>query len=133
MGLWYTHATSVRVRMDLLPITIDDELSGSVALRFAERLSRLPLEDVDGLVLHFNEESHLDVSGIAVIVRVYSKLRERKKVLYLYGVSVAVARALARLGLADVLNVPQSGKRPPKDTDPSLSVLATRDYPVVPS
>ena len=117
--------------MELLPVLIDDELSGDIALRFAERLSNLPLDDVDGLVLTFNEASHLDVSGIAVIVRIYSKLQQRKKRLYLTGVSVEVARALTRLGLRDLLNVPKAAQRPPADTDPSLSVLATRPYPVV--
>jgi anti-anti-sigma factor len=117
--------------VELLPVTIDDELSGQRALLFAVSLSKLPLNEVDGLVLHLHESSHLDVSGIAIIVRIYSTLQSRGKVLYLVGVSEAVSRALSRLGLDGLVNVPKTAQRPPKETDPTLSALATRDYAAV--
>lgn len=117
--------------MKLLTIELNDELTGDTALMFADGLSRLNLDDHDGVLLQFTTKSQIDVNGLAVVVRVYSHLKGRKKRLYVDGAAERVTRAMDRLGLARVLHVPNLANRLAVDTDPSLSVL-TGQFPVVP-
>lgn len=112
--------------MKLLPILLTDELTGATAFDFADGLARHGYEDYDGIVFQLSDESSLDVNGMAVIMRIYSHLQSLRKQLYVVGASDEISRGLNRLGLARVLNAPKVARRPPVDTDPSLSTLTGR-------
>ncbi|MCB9532583.1 MAG: hypothetical protein H6698_05755 [Myxococcales bacterium] len=109
--------------MKLLPILLQDELTGETAFDFADGLARHGFEQWDGLVFQLDEKSRLDVNGLAVIVRIFSHMQSLRKRLYVVGAPSDISRALSRLGLAAVLNAPEIARRPPLETDPSLSTL----------
>ena len=109
--------------MKLLPILLADELTGATAFDFADGLARHGFAEYDGIVFQLNEESRLDVNGMAVIMRIYSHLQSLGKELYVVGASTEISRGLSRLGIAKVLNAPEVAKRTAVDTDPMLSTL----------
>ncbi len=108
-----------------------NELTGDTAFQLADGLSRLDLNDHDGVILQLGPHSHIDVNGLAVIVRIFSHLKSRHKRLYVAGAPDRIGRALNRLGLSKVLRVPDMAHRAPVDTDPSLSAL-TGQFAAVP-
>ncbi|MFT6399084.1 MAG: anti-anti-sigma regulatory factor [Bradymonadia bacterium] len=112
--------------MKLLPILLSDELTGATAFDFADGLARHGYEDYDGIVFQLNEDSSLDVNGMAVIMRIYSHLQSLNKRLYVVGANAEITRGLSRLGLAKVLNAPKVAQRPINDTDPTLATLTGR-------
>ena len=116
----------MKLQMKLLPILLADELTGATAFDFADGLARLGFAEYDGLVFQLNDESNLDVNGMAVIIRIYSHLQSLGKVLYVVGASDEISRSLNRLGLAKVLNAPKVTKPAAVDTDPTLSTLTGR-------
>ena len=116
--------------MKLLPIVLRDELTGETAFDFADGLARHGFEDWDGIAFQMSSQSALDVNGLAVIVRIYSHMESLGKRMYVVDAPTDIARAIARLGLTRVLNAPDVARRPPLDTDPTLSTL-TGSYRVV--
>lgn len=101
--------------MKFLPIRIDDELTGSVAFEFADGLSLCELEGYDGVVLELTEASHIDVNGMAVLVRVFSQLHCRGKSLHVVGACDDLSHCLTQLGLARALHAPPSRAPVPED------------------
>lgn len=109
--------------MKLLPIVLEDELTGETAFDFADGLSRFDYSPYDAVVFQLDDASHIDVNGLAVIVRIYSHLKARDKRLYVVGASDELSRAIGRLGLSRVLNAPERARRQRNSTDPTLSAL----------
>ena len=55
-------------------VIIREDLSGSAAFELAETIASLPLDRDDGVRLTFRSSARIDVTGVAVLVRLYSRL-----------------------------------------------------------
>ncbi len=89
--------------MNLRTLHITDELDGRRALAFADDLTGTHVDNVSGFDISLRDVTHIDVSGVAVLVRIYSRLEERGKTLRLSDVPTTVAGLLQRLGVDDLL------------------------------
>ena len=84
-----------------------DQLTGEAALRLASRLSHLPLEQFEKIVLSFGNVTSLDATGLAVLVRLYSQLITSGRRLVLRDVPPTIADQLKTVGLDSIF-----GERP---------------------
>lgn len=79
------------------------DLTGRRALSLAQELARIPIAEIDALILTLAEVKTIDASGLAVLVRLYSHLMRSKKFLVLKEFSPEVEGILRRVGLESVL------------------------------
>jgi anti-anti-sigma factor len=79
-----------------------DDLAGTTAIGLAKRLEKLPIERFDTIVLSLREVEHIDASGLAVLVRLYSRLASTKRQLVLRDISPPIAELLEGVGLGSV-------------------------------
>ena len=88
-----------------------DQLTGEAALKLASRLSHLPLERFQTVVLSFGNVTSLDATGLAVIVRLYSQLVTNGRRLVLRDVRPDVADKLEDVGLGSLFgeHLPKHG------------------------
>lgn len=107
---------------------IADELTGVTAMRLADRLHSMALDDIDVVVLSLKGADTVDASGLAVLVRLYSRLVSAQKTLILRDVGPDIAQMIEQLGLRSVLLGDSRGK-----DDPILPLILAEsaDEPIV--
>lgn len=106
-----------------LPIILSEELTGATAFEFADGLALHGFDTYAGIVLELDENSRIDVNGMAVLLRIHSHLRGRGKELYVRGANEQIARGIKRLGLERVLNTPPIPRRSEWNTQSDLNAL----------
>ncbi|MCB9519412.1 MAG: STAS domain-containing protein [Myxococcales bacterium] len=84
---------------------IRDELSGTQALEFAASVAAR-LDGVDRVELSMRRAGLLDVTGVAVLVRMYGQLARQGRALALTDVPAHIAAQLQLVGLSRVLATP---------------------------
>ena len=84
---------------------VDSALSGAEAFRLLDVAHRFPFSRMRRLVLSLAGVERIDASGIAVLVRLFSRLRRLGIALELCDVPVDVAMFLGHSGLTGVLPV----------------------------
>ena len=97
----------------LFTLTLD--LSDIQAARPAAALDRLPLRDLDGIVLSLADAKQIDASALAFLVRLHSHLATHGKRLLLSEVPAPVREQLERIGLlgaVEELREPRLGLQP---------------------
>jgi anti-anti-sigma regulatory factor len=87
----------------LFEVIIREDLSGSAAFELAETIASLPLDRVDGVRLTFRATARIDVTGVAVLVRLYSRLNASGKELVLGDAPPEIVSTLDALGLSAML------------------------------
>ena len=80
-------------------VIIREDLSGSAAFELAETIASLPLDRADGVRLSFRASARIDVTGVAVLVRLYSRLDASGKELVLGDAPPEIISTLDALGL----------------------------------
>lgn len=97
--------------MRLRSYIIREELNGSNALRFAEQLGASSFRGVAGIELSLGGASHVDVAGLAVLVRVYSQLLACGRTLVVRDVPTHVRAQFERLGIEHMIADPAPARR----------------------
>lgn len=89
--------------MALCTLDVRTDLCGTEAFGLAHQVRDLPLEQAEGVRLRFAPTAEMDVTGVAVVVRLYSQLSASGKRLVLADAPLKMRRALDELGLAPML------------------------------
>ena len=85
-------------------LSIKEDLVEQNAVRFADYIKRIPFQRFDRIVLSLAGVEHIDASGIAVLVRLYSHLMNKNKNLVLIGITLPVLELLRQIGLDEVMS-----------------------------
>jgi anti-anti-sigma factor len=86
-------------------LAIETGLMGDASMTLLDHVRALPFGNFDALHMNLKSVGEVDVSGIAVLVRIYSHLRRLGKRLVLTDVSDAVQHRLGAIGLDKVISV----------------------------
>lgn len=89
--------------MAVYDVIIREPLAGSSAFELADTINSLALDRVDGVRLSFTTRAGIDVTGVAMLVRLYSRLRAAGKSLTLGDVPPHVQQTLDAVGLTTML------------------------------
>lgn len=82
---------------------IRDELNGAQALRFAAEVAQTSLAHIDTVEFSLRYASGVDVTGLAVIVRLYSQLQASGRELTLTEVPERIEAAFAAVGVTHLI------------------------------
>lgn len=82
---------------------IRDELNGPQALRFAAEVAHTPLEHIATVEISLRYASAVDVTGLAVLVRLYSQLQASGRRLTLTEVPEHIQRSFAAVGVTHLV------------------------------
>ena len=111
----------------LVLAVVNGDLTGWEALKTAKDLSDTPMGAYDGITLSLEKMKSIDSAGIAILVRLYSQLKRRRKTLSLEKVPEEIRGFLTQIGLEEILintptatgtRAPSSRKRSPRSLRP---------------
>ena len=86
-----------------LEIQMNADFTEESALRILDSIVKLPLRQVDRVVLMCDNIQRIDASSVAALIRLYSKLRNTQRSLVVRGTTPEVKQTLREIGLASLL------------------------------
>lgn len=102
---------SKTISEDTLTLRIEGGLNALSAPSIAPELDAIIGDSVPVVVVDLSELTQVDSSGIAAIISLYKRLRERGRKLHVVGVQAQPARVFELLGLHRVFRVPRIALR----------------------
>jgi anti-anti-sigma factor len=86
---------------------LEHDLHGAQALELARELNHFPIHAMDRMVLRMNKVQHLDATGLAILVRLFSHLSARGKHLELDCLTPSIRHFLDQHGLTELFGLKQ--------------------------